>query len=136
MSNTPVYTHRTKAGRKARILTTDAIDNDYPVIALILNELGFESVHQYATTLQFYDDQEHHMDLVEYSPWDDVAVDTVILVKNSNHKEYIHRHFAFTRNGRVATWLDGRTSWSVKDWDWDGDEESKVMFWEDAVLPQ
>lgn len=133
MSNTPVYTHRTKDGHKARIIATDAV-NDYPVIVLIPNGLGFESVHQYTTTLQYNNDQDHPMDLIEYCPWQDVAVDTVILVKNNRHKEYIHRHFAFIRNGRVATWRDGRTSWSVKDWD--GDEDSKVMFWEDAVLPQ
>lgn len=133
MSNTPIYTHRTKDGHKARIIATDAVSYSYPVVALVVDEHG-ESVHCYTTDFKFYDDQGHPMDLIEYNPWDDVAVDTVILVKNAHHDQYFHRHFAFTRNGRVATWIDGRTSWSVKDWD--GDEDSKVMFWEDAVLPE
>lgn len=44
--------------------------------------------------------------------WSKVAVDTPILVKDSNDHRWLKRHFAKYENGSVYAWDGGRTSWS------------------------
>ena len=44
--------------------------------------------------------------------WSKVAVDTPILVRDSEDKEWIKRHFAKYENGLVYAWKDSRTSWT------------------------
>ena len=45
--------------------------------------------------------------------WSKVAVDTPILVRDSEEEAWIKRHFAKYENGIVYAWLGGATSWSV-----------------------
>lgn len=44
--------------------------------------------------------------------WSKVAVDTPILVKDSNDHRWLKRYFAKYENGSVFAWDCGRTSWS------------------------
>lgn len=129
------YTHRTKSGHKARIIATNRASENYPVIVLVLSEDGEECVESYTKDLKFHTDRVTDNDLVEYSPWHDVAVDTVILVKNDHHYQYFHRHFAYYKNGKVHTWIDGRTSWSVKDWD-TTEDDGTTLTWQEAKLAE
>ena len=46
------------------------------------------------------------------SDWSKVEVDTPILVRASEDKEWIKRHFAKYENGLVYAWKDSRTSWT------------------------
>ena len=53
--------------------------------------------------------------------WSKVEVDTPILVKFKEDKEWKKRHFAKYENGLVYAWKDSRTSWITKDmtkWDY------------------
>lgn len=45
--------------------------------------------------------------------WSKVAVDTPILVRDSEKEEWRKRYFAKFENGKVYAWLGGATSWSV-----------------------
>ena len=45
--------------------------------------------------------------------WNNIAVDTPILVRQGEDGEWIRRHFAKYKNGIVYTWKDSRTSWTV-----------------------
>ena len=45
--------------------------------------------------------------------WSKVAVDTPILVRNSEEAAWGKRHFAKYENGIVYAWAGGATSWSV-----------------------
>ena len=45
--------------------------------------------------------------------WSKVAVDTPILVRDSEGSVWRNRYFAKYENGKVYTWLGGATSWSV-----------------------
>ena len=45
--------------------------------------------------------------------WSKVAVDTPILVRDSEGQAWRNRYFAKFENGTVYTWLGGATSWSV-----------------------
>ena len=53
--------------------------------------------------------------------WSKVAVDTPILVRDSEEEAWKKRHFAKYENGIVYAWGDGATSWSaymsnITDW--------------------
>ena len=45
--------------------------------------------------------------------WSKVAVDTPILVRDSEKESWRKRYFAKYENGKVYTWLAGATSWST-----------------------
>lgn len=45
--------------------------------------------------------------------WSKVAVDTPILVRNSEEEVWEKRHFAKYENGIVYAWVAGETSWSA-----------------------
>lgn len=64
--------------------------------------------------------------------WNEVEVDTPILVKNSEYEEWLKRHFAKYENGKVYAWQVGCTSWTeniMTDWDYaklaESEEEDK-----------
>ena len=44
--------------------------------------------------------------------WSKVEVDTPILVKDHEDKEWLKRYFAEYKDGVVYTWTNGRTSWN------------------------
>lgn len=58
--------------------------------------------------------------------WLKVAVDTPILVKDSNDHRWLKRYFAKYENGSVYAWNGGKTSWS---------SEGHATAWELAKLP-
>lgn len=106
-----IYTHRTRDGHRARIICTDLKDNVYPVVAAIEYDAG-ETVKRYPKTLQYdiYGESgESDLDLFEYNPWSDVAIDTPIWVAN-NAGIWCPRHFAKYEDGKVFAWVNGRTS--------------------------
>ena len=59
--------------------------------------------------------------------WDEVEVDTKVLVRDRPYNEWLKRYFAKYENGKVYVFNDGRTSWNnegITHW-----EETKL--WED-----
>lgn len=61
--------------------------------------------------------------------WSKVAVDTPILVRDYENREWTRRHFAKIKNGTVFTWYHGATSWSAE-----GD--SDIESWKYAKLAE
>lgn len=61
--------------------------------------------------------------------WSKVAVDTPVLVWDDNSRSKLKRYFAFFKDGKVHTWGNGATSWSVTDKDY-------VSDWEYAKLAE
>ena len=61
--------------------------------------------------------------------WSKVAVDTPILVRDSEEESWRKRHFAKYENGKVYTWLGGSTSWSA-------DNSSDIVGWKMAKLAE
>ena len=80
---------------------------------LVFDQRGIENI------LEPYK-EEHEID------WYKVAVDTPILVKNSENDYWHERHFAKYVNGRVYAWDNGKTSWT----------EDVVIAWEYAKLAE
>lgn len=60
--------------------------------------------------------------------WSKVAVDTPILVRDYENREWTRRHFAKIKNGTVFAWRGGATSWSE-----DGEE---TIPWKYAKLAE
>ena len=60
--------------------------------------------------------------------WSKVEVDTIILVKSSEKGDWLKRHFAKYENGDVYAWYDGKTSWTVRNY-------QEMRFWNYATLP-
>ena len=59
--------------------------------------------------------------------WDEVEVDTKVLVRNKTDDNWLKRHFAKYEDGKVYVFKNGRTSWSsrgITHW-----QETKL--WED-----
>ena len=61
--------------------------------------------------------------------WSKVEVDTPILVKFKEDKEWIKRHFAKYENGHVYAWKDSHTSWTSL-------HNDDVTFWSYAKLAE
>lgn len=60
--------------------------------------------------------------------WSKVAVDTPILVRNSEKEVWEKRHFAKYENGIVYAWVAGETSWSA--------DSSNMADWKMAKLAE
>ena len=61
--------------------------------------------------------------------WSKVKVDTPILVRKNEDKEWVNRYFAKFADGKVYAWVSGATSWTV-------DDEYDVTFWKYAKLAE
>lgn len=61
--------------------------------------------------------------------WSKVKVDTPILVRKNEDKEWVNRYFAKFEDGKVYAWMCGATSWTV-------DDEYDVTFWKYAKLAE
>lgn len=59
--------------------------------------------------------------------WSKIAVDTPILVNDSNDHRWLKRYFAKYENGSVFAWNGGKTSWS---------SEGHATAWKLAKLPE
>ena len=67
----------------------------------------------------------------EYKPktdWSKVAVDTPILVRDSEEEAWRKRHFAKYENETVYAWIAGKTSWSSN--------RGNITNWEMAKLAE
>ena len=59
--------------------------------------------------------------------WNNVAVDTPILVKQYESSEWVRKHFAKYEDGTIYAWTGGRTSWNA---------EGVVTAWKYAKLAE
>lgn len=69
---------------------------------------------------------DEHIDIID---WSQVAIDTPIIVSDDGECWY-NRHFAKNKNGRVYTWRDGLTSWSLKS----ANDDIAMVHWPYAKL--
>ena len=56
------------------------------------------------------------LNFTEYTPpmdWSKVEVDTKVLVRDWDNSEWVPRHFAKYKDGKVHTWNSGRTSFTI-----------------------
>ena len=56
--------------------------------------------------------------------WNEVKIDTPIMVKASENGDWFKRYFAEYKNGKIYTWDNGHTSW----------ETSRMIEWKYAKL--
>lgn len=112
------YTHRTRDGRKARIVATDFQHDCYPVLAFVQRADGSENTQSYTATLRAasYVGGESNWDLFEYNPWNDVPIDTPVWVKQKSDSTWEPRHFAgVSRMGKPNVYPEGKSSHTCVD---------------------
>ena len=109
-------TYKTRGGYAVRVLCVDSNHPNYPVIAIVGPDDGNE-VYNFSSTGAYYaDEKDNPEDLIEYSPWADVAVDTKVLVKNYEGDEgdvLYPRHFAGVDGVQIVTFPRGTSSHTV-----------------------
>ena len=104
--------YRTRGGENVKVLTVDAPNHGYPVVALIGPD-GDMVPNSYTAHGRLYaEDGESVMDLIEYSPYSHIKIDDPVIFWDSDMD--LHRgHFAGIDDaGRPMTYIDGKTSWS------------------------
>ena len=113
INETPEWTHITRDGRKAAIVTNKLDERVYSVMAVVESAIGSDKFWfgYYTPELKYHaDGKESEKDLRPYNPPEDVKVDTPIWVKRDG--SWVHRHFAYSKGGRVYAWIDGKTSFT------------------------
>lgn len=94
-------------GDEVRILCIDRADEEYPVVVLI-NNCKTEHFTKYG---EYYSNGEHaELNLKEYTPWQDVAVDTKVIINGM-----FNRHFAKYENNKVYYFMSGKTSFTAEE---------------------
>lgn len=109
------YTHKTRDGRRARILCDNFGDVEYPVVVAIEMTPGAEVLYAFSKELKYLSGSESHcFDLFEIDPWEDVEVDTPINIGRDG--SMFVRHFAtYDKEKKVVYfWENGRTSHTEK----------------------
>lgn len=106
--------YRTRGGENVQVLTVDAPNHVYPVIALI-GPAGEMVPNSYTAHGRLYteeEDDESVVDLIEYSPYSRIKIDDPVIFWESDM--HLHRgHFAGIDDaGRPMTYIDGKTRWS------------------------
>lgn len=82
------------------------------------------------TKLTCFADKWQCIDIGEYLDivdWSKVAVDTPILVRDSNESRWGKRYFALFEDGLIYAWESGATSWSIEN-------PGRVVPWKYAKL--
>lgn len=82
------------------------------------------------TKLTCFADKWQCIDIGEYLDivdWSKVAVDTPILVRDSNESRWGKRYFALFEDGLIYAWESGATSWSIEN-------HGRVVPWKYAKL--
>lgn len=100
----------TRNGKKGRVLCVDRNHDDYPVI--FLGEDGYTCGH--TLTGEAHVGSTSIYDLKEYNPWQDVAVDTKVVVKLAKVSDETNRHFSRFEDGKVRVFQQGSTSFSTE----------------------
>lgn len=91
INGTPEWTHITRDGRKAAIVTDKLDDGVYNVVAVVESGSGKFSIGYFTPELKYHaDGRESESDLLPYNPLEDVKVDTPIWVQS--HGSWIRRH--------------------------------------------
>ena len=71
-----------------------------------LNEYAFSSLRFSTTSRELLWEREDKVD------WDEVEVDTKVLVRNNPDDNWLKRHFAKYEDGKVYVFKNGRTNWN------------------------
>jgi len=106
-------TYLTGSGCKIRIICIDRISRlDTPIVGL-MDDKNEESIYTYYSNGRYSDDIPHPLDLIkEYSFWNDVKIDTKILVRDDESHSWHKAYFAGYKNGFVKSFAYDATSWS------------------------
>jgi len=107
-------TYLTRDNRKVRIICTDRKSkNGTSIVGLATLNDNTESTALYYPDGRYLENTISGYDLVkEYSFWNDIKIDTKILVRDDESHSWHKRHFAGYEDGFVQSFAYGATFWS------------------------
>lgn len=106
------YTHTTDTGVLVRIICSDLLGNDRPLLALgLYQDSLYEEIVSYTGTS--LTDGTLNLLTAPQTEWDKLPVDTPINVSFGDNKQ-LPRHFARFEDGIVYFYPEGMTSWTCK----------------------
>jgi len=111
-------TYITRAGEKVRIICTDRKSKSGTMaIGLVAVDGKNETIYTYYSNGKVgLGNVVSNYDLVEeYSFWNDIKIDTKILVRDDEDEEWHRTYFAGYEYGKVLAFVNGGTSWNKKD---------------------
>jgi len=111
-------TYITRAGEKVRIICTDRKSKSGTMaIGLVAVDGKNETIYTYYSNGKVgLGNVVSNYDLVkEYSPWDNVKIDTKILIRDNENDKWQRAYFAGYKNGEVYAFIYGGTSYSQAD---------------------
>jgi len=109
-------TYLTRASNKVRIICTDRKSEIGAVVVGLVADGKSESMYTYYPDGNYFGENGNSSyDLVkEYSFWNDVKIDTKILVRDYESDEWIPAYFAGYNKGFIQSFPYGATSWSSR----------------------
>lgn len=104
--------YRTRGGENVKVLTINAPNRDYPVVALIGPDGDMVPNSYTADGFLYEENGESAMDLIEYNPYSHIKIDDPVIFWESDMLAQ-RGHFAgIDAVGRPMTYIDGKSSWS------------------------
>lgn len=110
------YTHKDQFGRNARVIAQDVAGRLNVALAVQIAEheeqvvLATQAVEDKNSYLAPWSTVNPSLGFKPYNPWEEVAIDTPVWVRNINAVSWIPRHFAGMRERKPVTWAAGKTS--------------------------
>lgn len=102
--------YKTRDGKPVRVLCVDMKDTNYPVVALVEEELG-ESPYTFTENGSVCYQEVDAFDLIEVSPYEDFKKDDKVMV-SSDGETWYRRYFSHVdSNGYPHVFNNGSTSW-------------------------
>ena len=91
-------------------------------------------VHNDVDILENYDLNEVvDMEFTEVIDWSKVSIDTKILVRQHNDKEWRRKYFAKYENGKIYAWVNGCTSFTAYDSSYPYTEWEQTKLYKEGV---
>lgn len=108
--------YKTRSGLPVRILCNDLKNARYPVIAAVYDtETGNESIINVSSTGGYIEDEEHPLDLIEVTPYDDFKEDDLCVVWNGKDKKVFRYFHKINSRGKAVCFHFGQTSFHTSD---------------------
>jgi len=102
--------------KKVRIICIDRKSKGgLSVIGLVTDDSYEEYTLSYYPDGNYLSSKVNDKDLVkEYSPWDNIEIDTKIFVRDDENDNWQYAYFAGYKEDKVCAFTHGSTSWSNK----------------------
>lgn len=109
----------TSFGSKVKVICTDFKNSDYTIVGI----LNYGNTNEMLCVRHLQDTLEWN----KYDPLYDLKVDDKVFIRDNKDDEWYPRHFAEVKNGKIAVFIFGKTSFTNN-----SDETCSFNYWKKA----